>query len=79
MKIFWPYRSDPKGFSIENFARKYREKVSKLSSNDISKELLDDKKFKSNKKNLSVLELSSICVKRVHWANRDFAEYKEAA
>ena len=32
MKNFWPRRSDAKGFSIENLARKYREKISGVSS-----------------------------------------------
>ena len=39
MKIFWPHRSDAKGFSIEDLARNYREKISSLSSDEISKAL----------------------------------------
>ena len=79
MKNFWPHRSDPKGFSIQNLARKYRSKISGDSSNEISNQLIEDKNLISMEekgKRISILDLS---VKRTLWANRDFSEYKEAA
>ena len=79
MKNFWPHRSNAKGFSIKNLAREYRSKISIVSSNKISKELLDDKNLISmneEDKRISIVDLSK---KRIHWANRDFSEYKKAA
>ena len=81
MKNFWPHRSKAKGFSIQNLARKYREKISNSSSNQkISIELLDDRNnvisMKEESKKSPTVNLS---LKRIHWANRDFSEYKEAA
>ncbi len=78
MKIFWPNRSKANGFSIQNLARKYRLKLSSESSIKNSKQLLDKKSSISiiNNNNKSTFNLS---VKRTHWANRDFSEYKDAA
>ena len=80
MKFFWPHRSKAKGFSIENLARDYRLKISnsRESSNDTLNQLLDDRDLTSIKEveNFSIANLS---IKRMHWANRDFSEYKEAA
>ena len=79
VKFFWPHHSDPKGFSIENLARKYREKISNVPSNKNSNQLLDDRNFKSIKEDTKKLALSHLSIKKGHWANRDFSEYKEAA
>ncbi len=79
VKIFWPHRSDPKGFSIENLARKYREKISKVPLNKNLNQCLDDNNFKSTIEENKKLTLSHIHTKRKHWANRDFSEYREAA
>ena len=79
LKNFWPHRSDAKGFSIENLARKYREKISNVSSNKIPNKLIDNNNLKSTKENFQNLSLSNLSIKRVHWANRDFSEYREAA
>ena len=79
MKNFWPHRSDAEGFSIQNLASKHRSKISGVSSNEISNQLIEDKNLISMEekgKRISILDLS---VKRTHWANRDFSEYKEAA
>jgi len=65
VKNFWPHRSKAEGFSIQNLARKYRLKISSVSSNQISNKFLEDRNV--------------ISIKRIHWANRDFSEYKEAA
>ena len=76
MKIFWPHRSKAKGFSIEDFANKYSEKISNLSSNKISNQILAERNFKSIIEDSNHIELSHLSIKRVHWANRDFSEYK---
>jgi len=80
VKNFWPHRSKARGFSIENLALKYGLKISSssVSPNENSNLLLDDKNLISMKedKKISIAHLS---IKRIHWANRDFSEYKEAA
>ena len=79
MKIFWPYRSKVKGFSIENLAGKYREKSSSASFNNISNQFLENRNLKSIKEDRNHIATYPLTPKRVHWANRDFSEYKEAA
>ena len=79
MKIFWPHRSDAKGFSIKNLVNKNLEKSSSASPNKKSNQLLDDKNLMSIKKDSKNLRLSHISIKRIHWANRDFSEYRETA
>ena len=79
MKIFWPHRSDAKGFSIKNLVHKNNEKISSVSSNKNSNQLLDDKNLMSIKKDSKNLRLAHISIKRIHWANRDFSEYRETA
>ena len=79
LKNFWPHRSKARGFSIKNFAGKYREKLSTVSSENNSD------KF-SNEINLDSLEKDSnqSCMyhqseTKRHWANRDFSEYRQIA
>ena len=81
MKNFWPHRSKAKGFSIQNLARNYRLKILKptVSSNEISDQLLDDTNLISMKEEKEVSMIANLSIKRIHWANRDFSEYKEAA
>ena len=81
MKNFWPHRSKAKGFSIQNLARNYRLKIanSSFSSNEISDQLLDDTNLKSVKEEGKNISIANLSIKRIHWANRDFSEYKEAA
>ena len=79
MKIFWPHRSKAKGFSFEKLSSKYFEKVTNESSKKNSNQLLGDRNLKSKIKNSNHKEISSIFIKRGHWANRDFSEYREAA
>ena len=79
VKIFWPHRSEVKGFSIENLARKYRDKISSVPYNKNSKPLLDDGNLKSPKEDIKKVALSHIYIKKGHWANRDFSEYRDAA
>ena len=82
MKNFWPHRSRAKGFSIQNLARKYRLKISSssVSLNEPSNQLIDESNLISMKeeeceKNL----IANLAIKKIHWANRDFSEYKKAA
>ena len=81
MKNFWPHRSKAKGFSIQNLAHKYRLKISSssVSSNEISNQLLDDRNLISMKEEDKKISIANLSIKRIHWANRDFSEYKKAA
>ncbi len=81
VKNFWPHRSKAKGFSIQNLARNYRLKISnsRMSSNEISDQLLDDTNIRSMKEEGEKISIVNLSIKRIHWANRDFSEYKEAA
>ncbi len=80
MKNFWPQRSNPKGFSIESLARKYRQKIVSVSSEIGSKEFVNNKKVNLDcKNNREDLLLSQIRSKKDHWANRDFSEYIDVA
>jgi len=81
VKNFWPHRSKAKGFSIQSLARKYRLKISspRSSSNEISNQLIDDMNLISMKEEGKKISIASLSIKRIHWANRDFSEYKDAA
>ena len=79
MKIFWPQRPPTKGFSIETLARKYREKISIVSSNKISNQFLCDRNLKSIKEDSNHIAKFHLSFKRGHWANRDFSEYRDVA
>ena len=81
MKNFWPHRSKVEGFSIQNLARNYRLKISNssVSLNEISDQPLDDATFISMKEEGKEISIANLSIKRIHWANRDFSEYKEAA
>ena len=81
VKNFWPHRSKAEGFSIQKLARNYRLKISnsRVSSNEISDQLLDDTNIVSMKEEGEKISIVNLSVTRIHWANRDFAEYKEAA
>ena len=79
MKNFWPYRSNPKGFSIQNLTRKYRSKISSISSNKTSNQCHDDKNSISMKEEIKKISIYGLSVQKMHWANRDFSEYKKVA
>ncbi|MBW3042319.1 hypothetical protein [Prochlorococcus marinus] len=79
MKKFWPRRLDAEGFSIENLARKYREKISRVSTNISSNQKSDDSNFIPIKEDNKKISLASLPTKRGHWANRDFSEYRNVA
>ena len=81
MKNFWPHRPDAKGFSIHNLARKYRLKISNssFSSNEVSNQLLCNRNLISTREEGKKISIANLSIKKIHWANRDFSEYKEAA
>ena len=79
MKIFWPHRSDAKGFAIKDLSTKYPEKISRVSFNENLNQLAKDRVLKINNKDMRNTSLYNLSIKKVHWANRDFSEYKEAA
>ena len=78
MKIFWPNRSEAKGFLIENFSRKYTQKISSGTSKKNSN-IVFDKDCKSTSEENKSSDLSYLSIKKGHWANRDFSEYREAS
>ena len=81
MKNFWPHRSRAKGFSIQNLARKYRLKISSssVSLNEPSNKLIDESNLISMKEEGEKSSTVNLSIKKIHWANRDFSEYKKAA
>tara|TARA_Y100001968_G_C19346606_1_gene712380 strand:+ start:800 stop:1042 length:243 start_codon:yes stop_codon:yes gene_type:complete len=80
LKNFWPPRPIAKGFTIQNFARKYGLRFSSVSSAKNSNQRLSD-----DTDSCSILEdinnrlIVNQSIKKTHWANRDFSEYKEVA
>ena len=81
MKNFWPHRSDAKGFSIKNLADRYRLKISnsRVSSKEVSNQFLDNRNLGSMKEEVNKISIANLSIKRIHWANRDFSEYKKVA
>ena len=79
MKTFWPNRPTSKGFSVENLATKYSEKISGVSSNKNSNQFSYDSSVKSMKEDNKNKAISHLPIKTRHWANRDFSEYREVA
>ena len=80
MKFFWPHRSNAKGFVIQNLERKYSEKIRSVSSNEKNtNQLLEDRILILENKDSKNIDLSHPSTKKVHWANRDFSEYRETA
>ena len=79
MKNFWPHRTKAIGFSIQNFAREYRQKISSKSFSDVSNQFVDNKNSRPIIKNTNKISIVNLSIKRTHWANRDFSEYREAS
>ncbi len=78
MKVFWPRRSNVKGFAIENVASKYPKNISSDVYNLNQKQLIDEEGvLKSKNKDSISIDFSHLSIKTFHWANRDFSEYKE--
>ena len=78
MKIFWPYRSKAKGFSIQNLAFKCREKTT-ISPDEISSELSVGRTLNPITEDKNEIRISHLAIRKGHWANRDFSEYRNAA
>ena len=79
MKNFWPHRSKAEGFSIQNLARQYGLKIPSVSPSEISNQLLDESDLLSVREENKKISIVNLSIKRTHWANRDFSEYKEDA
>ena len=79
MKNFWPRRPDVKGFSIENLAKKYQERISNISSGLILNESVKVKNIESIDYSNKKIFRSYISENKGHWANRDFSEYRNAS
>ncbi len=80
MRNFWPQRPSAKGFSIENLALRYREKLAKVSSSNVrEKELHNERRSNVIKIEKKGILKSQPYSNSIHWANRDFAEYRDAA
>ena len=81
MKKFWPHRSESKGFNVRNLVRKYRLKSSKVNvpNNEITEQTLKDNNKRSFNVECKDNSVSNLSIKRIHWANRDFSEYKKVA
>ena len=75
MKFFWPHRSNAKGFAIQRLESKYTENFPSISSSQLS----IDNILKSPNKHSKNTSLSDLPIKKVHWANRDFSEYRNVA
>ncbi len=76
MTYFWPPRHTPKGFSIESLAKKYREKISGVSSQKSKKKPSSSLKEVYQENRFLNKDLNS---ENIHWANRDFSEYRRVA
>ena len=50
-----------------------------MSSDEIPDQLVDDTNLISMKEESEKSKFADLSIKRIHWANRDFSEYKEAA
>ena len=68
MSKYWPDRSIPEGFSIEKLAKRYRERFSSVVD-PIESYVAPDSVEENVVQDCYVM----------HWANRDFKEYHEAA
>ena len=79
VKKFWPHRSDVKGFSIQRLARNYHLKISSLNlpSKELSNQNSDEDYSKVIKEGAEKISINNLSIKRTHWANRDFLEYRE--
>ena len=79
MKNFWPHSSKAKGFATSKIAFKYRDKNASLSFSKISNQFLNDRNLKSMEEESDQRAIEEFSIKRGHWANRDFSEYRQIA
>ena len=64
---------------FKKLADKYLEKTSSVSSPKIANQFSGDRNLKPINKDSHYIATSHLSVKRGHWANRDFSEYRDAA
>tara|TARA_B100000700_G_C14260423_1_gene496750 strand:+ start:121 stop:351 length:231 start_codon:yes stop_codon:yes gene_type:complete len=76
MSNFWPHRTTPKGFSIEELAKNARQKLAKASNAPSEKINHQPKILKEVRKNIININKEGF---NGHWANRYFEEYREVA
>ena len=82
MNNFWPKRPSPEGFSIKKLASTCRQKLSKKSFDGFDKYLKEKKLISKN--TIPLIDRVKGHTKvslppSIHWANRDFFEYQDAA
>ena len=68
MNAYWPGRASAKGFSIEKLAKTYKERLYKRTQEDCDDQHPMNTQMRMPKQSTYV-----------HWANRDFYEYRDAA
>tara|TARA_Y100001968_G_scaffold310922_1_gene332347 strand:+ start:553 stop:795 length:243 start_codon:yes stop_codon:yes gene_type:complete len=77
---FWPSRPNPEGFSIDKLAKGYRDKISKFTHENVNENLKQDYPKKNNlKSRLIDNKVYNSNTINIHWANRSFEEYRDAA
>ena len=69
MSTYWPQRPSAKGFSIERLANDYRQRLATFSSSNKQTSNIE------SSQEMEALTQSN----PLHWANRDFAEYRQAS
>ena len=75
MNKYWPNRPSTEGFSIEGLARKYRERLARKSN----EETINSNTGYSEKKPKPLKQGNLSLTSSIHWANRTFDEYNDAA
>ena len=78
MTEYWPRRDSPKGFSIENLTKQYKDKINLLSKGGMDSYLMKSPYSEhENIKSTNILTSKYTGISSIynHWANRDFREY----
>ena len=60
MKKFWPSRSKVRGFSIENLARRYQEKIANVPPAEISNQFSDESHIESINTDQNHIDISNL-------------------
>ena len=68
---YWPKRSSPNGFSIQQLAKSYRNKISNIAFQSSKDDSPEPKTFSIPVTNIKLDPETN----QGHWANRDFNEY----
>ncbi len=84
MNNFWPRRAEPEGFSIERLAKNARRRIAQASNENSEKALQRPAIVSRVSKTTKLEERFSPCLQdetqsNLHWANRNFDEYRVAA